>query len=115
MLAVRAPTLGSDDQASLFRDALDRLHTLGLRTPCVLGDDRARGLVDTPRPDRPGGPHHRVPRPQRPRRQPVVADLRAHATEAVDAHPDAAAWRAEGAAMTRDEIVACCLEHLDAD
>ena len=45
----------------------------------------------------------------------TVADLRAHATEAVDAHPDAAAWRAEGAAMTRDEIVAYCLERLDSD
>jgi hypothetical protein len=44
----------------------------------------------------------------------TIAHRRARAAELVDAHPDAARWRAEGAAMSRDELIAYCLANLTA-
>jgi hypothetical protein len=43
----------------------------------------------------------------------TYADVRAEATEAVQQHADAVAWRAAGHAMSRHEIIAYSLRHLD--
>jgi hypothetical protein len=42
----------------------------------------------------------------------TIAQRRAKAARLVDAHPDAPRWRADGAAMSRDQVISYCLEQL---
>lgn len=117
-LTVRAAAAGEPDPVGLFRDILTRLrelrivsyqywalsglaHWLATQDRVEQAEDAARilGFLDRANPNG----------------NQSVADLRAEAAQLVDAHPAAPRWRAEGAAMTRDQVMERCLTLLVRD
>ena len=113
MLATQSPFVSGDEPADTFYMAIDRLDAINARGFlswaftglahwwATIGNiDHAARIVGFLDANDAGGNQ-------------TVADLRGHATELVDAQPDTAEARAEGAAMTCDEIVRYCLDRLE--
>ena len=112
-LAIRSPAITGEDPAGLYVEAITRLHALHAGSYLSwaftgLADwwahngrvhDAATiiGYLDQ---NYPGGNQ-------------TYADVRESATRAVDAEPEATAWREAGARLETDEIVAYCLDRLD--
>jgi hypothetical protein len=109
-LAVRAPQVAAGDVSALYRDLVERLSTLeaGSTLSVVLIGlaDRFAGnghLAEAARllgflgPDDPPVP---------------LARLHARASQHVNADPRSSGWLAEGAAMSRGEVVDYCLDRL---
>ena len=110
ILAVRAPLVAGDRVGPIYRDLLERVHSLAIGiTRSLLLTGLADWWASNGRLEEAGHVIGFLGTQDSPA---TVADLREHAAGLVTKDEHAERWLTEGAAMSRDEIVAYALDRL---